>query len=69
MAREFRSCKHTYCISYIGTVTDYLASEQVISTDARRDKNNKGYGSQRGRSSSTAGRGIAPGLGRGYQGR
>eukprot|EP00978_Attheya_sp_CCMP212_P010935 scaffold26612_cov56-Attheya_sp.AAC.3 len=43
----------------LALMTDYLASEQVIA-DARRDKNNKGRGSQGGRSSITS-RGFTPG--------
>eukprot|EP00978_Attheya_sp_CCMP212_P015150 scaffold38967_cov54-Attheya_sp.AAC.5 len=58
------------CITSVtlAQMTYYLASEQVI-TDARREKNNKGCGSQGGHSSSSISRGIAPGQGHGYQGR
>eukprot|EP00978_Attheya_sp_CCMP212_P027352 scaffold91610_cov58-Attheya_sp.AAC.4 len=52
---------------YTMTMTNYRASEQVTA-DARREKNNKGNGSQGGHGCIT-GRGTAPGGGHGYQGR
>eukprot|EP00978_Attheya_sp_CCMP212_P026376 scaffold86597_cov60-Attheya_sp.AAC.4 len=65
------NCVHAnMCISLImlAQMTDYLASEQVIAANARREKNNIVRGSQGGRGRSTS-RGIAPGRVRGYQGR